>query len=489
MDAISWPTLILVSDWAIRIGLAVRIVMRRAAVPVSLAWLVVVLLMPFLGLVAYLLVGETRLGRSRLRTSRSLSRDIEREALAIWQHHHLEWTTEDEMYRHLARIGAAVSGLPPLRGNAVELIADTHAFLDRLIADLDAATSHCHLLFFIWMDGGRGVEVAEAVARAARRGVQCRVLVDAVGSKPFLRGRHAAMLREAGAQVVPALPVSPLRMLFSRIDLRNHRKIAVIDGRIGYTGSQNIADDTFKLNREKRIGPWIDTMVRIQGPATQALQAIFLSDWLLDAPECFASLETFFPPLPVSAAGGGGTGHVVHVLPSGPGAQPEGIHESLLATLYAARFEIVVTTPYFMPDEATKAALRVAAMRGVDVTVVVPEVLDAPVVAAASKAQYGDLLDAGVKILHYRDGLLHAKTVTVDTRLVLIGSANFDIRSFWLNFEITLFIYDDDFASLVRFMQTSYMDRSRPVSRDAWLRRPAWVRFRENAAQLLGPLL
>ncbi len=486
MDSLSWITVIvLASDWIIRIGLAIRIIMRRASVPVSLAWLLIVLFMPFIGFAVYLLIGENRLGRRRVRRFNELAQGIDAQATSMWRHHHVEWQPEEDFYRHAAKLGAAVSGLPPLTGNSLDLISDSGEMLDRLIADIDAARDHCHLLYFIWMEGGRGAEVAQALIRAAGRGVECRVLVDAVGSKGFLRSAEARALRQAGVRVVAALPVNPLRMLLARIDLRNHRKLAVIDGRVGYTGSQNITDDTFKFNPRRGIGPWIDASIRLDGPAAHALQVVFLRDWMLDSGERFETLERYFPQEVLRTE----TGSVLHVIPSGPGAPIDAVQQTFLSTIYTAREEIIITTPYFVPDEASKAALCMAAMRGVEVTIVVPERLDAPVVAAASRAHYLDLLDAGVRIFHYRGGLLHSKTMTADRKLAIIGSANLDMRSFWLNFEITLFIYDDDFSSLVRFMQVDYLNRAHLIHRDRWAQRRLLHRFLDNCAQLFSPLL
>lgn len=486
MAALSWITVIvLASDWIVRFGLAVRVIMRRSAVPVALAWLLILLFMPFAGIVLYLLIGENRLGQRRVHRYTRLSAEIDGETVAMWRHHHLDWEPEEDSYRQAARMGTAVSGLPPLTGNALELLSESATMLDRLIADIDASTHHCHLLYYIWMHASRGLDVAEALMRAAQRGVQCRVIVDAVGSKTFYRSPVVERLRQAGVQVHEALPVNPVRMLFARIDLRNHRKLAVIDGRIGYVGSQNITDDTFKFNPRTGIGPWIDATLRLEGPAAHALQTVFLRDWLLDSDEQFDSLEPFFPEEVLRQDGGS----VLHVIPSGPGTRLDAVHQSFLSTIYAAREELVITTPYFVPDEATKAALCMAAMRGVEVLIVVPERLDAPLVAAAARSHYLDLLDAGVKIYHYHAGLLHAKTMTADRKLAIIGSANVDMRSFWLNFEITLFVYDTDFSSLVRFMQKDYLNKSHRVRRDEWMKRSVVLRFADNCAQLISPLL
>ncbi|MGD9692806.1 MAG: cardiolipin synthase [Phycisphaerales bacterium] len=485
-DLISFGGFVLLVDWSLRVLFSVRIIMARRPVATSLAWLVVVLLMPFLGAAAYLLVGEVRLGERRRKRAEEVTRALEGRIYALWAHRHYEWHGPDSTEERFARFVRAIGGSPALRGNRLELLSDSDALLERLAADIDAAQSHCHLLYYIWQVSERTEIVVDALIRAAGRGVQCRVLVDAVGSREFLTSRQALRMRGAGVLVRASLGVNALRMLFSRIDLRNHRKIAAIDGRVAYTGSQNLNDSTFL--EKARVGAWIDASVRVEGPAAQALDGVFLSDWMVDAPDgdrSIPDLDALLPPIEISRE----TGSVVQVLASGPGPAPESIRQALLAAIYAARDEIIMTTPYFVLDDASRLALQAAALRGVDVTVIVPRRSDSMLTAAAGRSHYLDLLEAGVKIRRYRPGLLHAKTVTIDRDMALIGSTNFDQRSFFLNFEITLAVYDSDFASTLRFLQRGYMEESQDVTLEAWKRRSSWAKAVDNSAQLLGPLL
>ncbi|MBL0928115.1 MAG: cardiolipin synthase [Phycisphaerales bacterium] len=486
-DGLTWYGLVvLATEWLIRIALAVRVILRRTPMPTTLSWLIVLLFVPVIGLFAYALVGEPRLGSRRVRRYEELTRQIEEQASELWRHKHVAWTKRDEAFQHLSKLGTTVSGLPPLGGNRVELLSDATDVLAQIARDIDAATAHVHMLFYIWMPTGKSLDVCAALERAARRGVECRVLVDAVGSKEFVGSEPWERMVAAGVRCVEALPVNPLRMLLARIDLRNHRKIAVIDGRVAYSGSQNLTDETFT---KRGKGPWIDTTLRIEGPAAQALQTVFLRDWSLDSGEVLPDIDRWMPDLgdPGKVRPPGDT--VVHVIPSGPGPQPDAVHQAFLAMLFAAREEIIMTTPYFVPDEGTRAALVNAALRGVAVTIILPDELDAPVVAAAGRSHYDDLLAAGVTIAHHVGGLLHAKTATIDRRLAVVGSANFDVRSFWLNFETTMFIYDRDFAGTLRFLQRSYLDESQALHLAEWRARPAWRRFLDNSAQLLSPLL
>lgn len=480
-NAAWWSEVLLAFEWIVRLSLAGRIVMMRRPVPVSLAWLCVIVFIPVVGLFFYLLIGENRMGRRRMARYEAISQGLEAQAAKFWRGGNEDWTVEEQPYHRIAWLAGRVTGMPPLKGNSLTLLGGYEATIPAIIADIDKARGHVHMLFYIWMAGGAGDTVGEAVIRAAGRGVECRVLVDAVGSRAFLRSPMAGKMRAAGVQVVAAFPVSPIRTLFNRLDLRNHRKIAAIDGTIAYTGSQNITDGTF--NQSAKVGPWIDAMVRIEGPAAQALEVIFLRDWHMEE-EAPTPLERFLPDFKLREGGS-----VVQVVPSGPGQAPMATQRAILEAMYTARHELIITTPYFVPDDATLAAIESAALRGVRVTLVVPKRNDAMLVAAASRAMYIDLLKVGVRIMEYRPGLLHTKTLTVDSDVALIGSANLDMRSFGINMEINVFVFDPDFTSQVRFLQTSYIEESDEVSMDEWLTRPVWKRVVENSARMVGPLL
>ncbi|MHC5007872.1 MAG: cardiolipin synthase, partial [Planctomycetota bacterium] len=331
-----------------------------------------------------------------------------------------------------------------------------------------------------YLDDHSGQRVAEALMDAAGRGVTCRLLVDGVGSVGFLRSHLRKRMQTRGVAVVEALPTSLLRLPFARIDLRNHRKLVVIDGMIGYCGSQNIADAEFAI--KPKYAPWVDAMVRLRGPAVRDLQVLFIQDWYLDTNE---SLEEL---LAISAAPSP-DGAVVQIMGTGPDAYNEALRQITQTSLHAAREELIITTPYFVPDEATATALYTTARRGVDTTLVVPARNDSPLVAAASRSFYERLLEAGVQVHEYQQGLLHAKTMTLDRRLALVTTANFDRRSFELNFEVSLVVYDSDFASELRLLQKAYIDGSRTVSETQWKRRGWPRRLWQNTAGMLGPIL
>lgn len=482
----SWlPWILFLVDYGLRIGLIGRVLTRKLNVSTTLAWSVLLLFLPLLGTFFYLLIGENRLGSRRLGAHERIAKDLEERALGRWKNIATDWTHESQPFDQVARLCAAVTGLPPLKGNTLRLFGDSDETLRAIVADIDSAKHHVHLCYYIWSTQGGGPgEVAKAVVRAAERGVRCRVLVDAVGSGDFLRCDDCDAMRRAGAKVIAALPVNPLRALAARLDLRNHRKATVIDGKVAYIGSQNLNDSSFNVRGSTGPGPWIDATVRIEGPAAQALSVMFMRDWELDAGEPMDPLEDYLPEFGEVSEGG-----VVQLAPSGPGSGPLAIQQAILTTIYAAREELVMTTPYFVPDDATRSALQAAAKRGVEVTLVVPKKVNSPLVALAAKSEYGNLLRSGVRIRLHRRGLLHAKTISVDRRFAMIGSVNLDMRSFWLNFEATLFIYDDDFASQVRWLQTGYIEESDELRLSEWSKRPMLEKAAEHVARLFGPLV
>lgn len=488
-DNASWfASLVLLADWFIRVGLSLRVVMRRSSVGVTLSWLTIVLLVPFVGAAIYLIFGENRLGSRRAQTTIKLHN-----AYAGWRSELREqrptpdWAALPPDAQAIHRQAIRVSGVPALPGNKLDLISDSHDALAAIAADIDAAEHRCHLEFYIWVDGGGVDLVSDALIRAAERGVTCRVLVDAVGSKNFLRrsAKRKAM-RDAGVEVVASLPAGLFRALFRRLDLRNHRKLVVIDGRVGYTGSLNMIDPT-TFKQSAGVGQWIDAMVRVEGPAVEALAVTFLEDWQLETHQDLGDLDRTDAPKAPSPADPDGA--AVQAVPSGPTLNPENIHRLLIAAIYSARQSITLTTPYFVPDESLLIALTSAAARGVDTLIIMPEKIDSVMVRHASNAYLGDLLTAGVKVARFRGGLLHTKSVTIDSHLTAFGTVNLDMRSFYLNFELTLFIYDTEFTRRLTSLQQSYVMNANMAELATWRSRPFPIRLIDNAARLLGPLL
>ncbi|MBI2826867.1 MAG: cardiolipin synthase [Planctomycetia bacterium] len=484
-ESTGWfATTILVTDWLIRVGLSIRIIMRNRPVGITLAWLAIVLIFPFGGAALYLLFGELRLGSRRADWAARIHGPFQQWLADLSRRTAVDWTKLGNKSRSLAQLCSAAVGIPAMPDNELELLMDAQSALRALVADIDAAQRTCHLEFYIWNEGGTADDVVAALVRAAGRGVTCRVLVDAVGSHDFLRGALATRMREGGVQLHAALPVGLTRMLFYRLDLRMHRKIAVIDGEIAYTGSMNLVDPRY-FKQNEGVGEWIDAMVRMRGPAVEALAVTFLEDWELETSE---GLERLRETGDVHAVGAAGAA-VVQVVPSGPVVSSQSIQSILITAIYGARDELILTTPYFVPDELLLAAILSAAGRGVNVTIVLPKRVDSRLVRLASQAHKGELLAAGVRIVLFGGGLLHTKSITVDGKLSLVGSMNLDPRSLQLNFEITLAVYDEAFTQRLRALQTAYINRSTPMDLARWQSRSALVRFTDQAARLLSPLL
>ena len=466
----------------IQLGLLVRVLLRPNRDPASrIAWVVVVVALPVAGILAYLLLGETNVGRRR----RARLQQVVASLPDVTAGPGMEAAMRPAIPDHrqpLFDVGRSISGYAPLGGNQGELMENPNATIDRIVADIDAATAHVHILFYIWLPDRNGTKMAEAVMRAAARGVTCRVMVDDLGSRSLIKSGLWTRMGQAGAKLGRALQIGNplLRVVMGRIDLRNHRKITVIDNRITYCGSQNCADPEFLV--KARYAPWVDATIRFTGPVVRQNQHLFATDWMAESGEDIRPLltEPLSPPEP---------GFAAQVIASGPTAYPAAAPEMFASLMFNARRELIVTTPYYVPVDSLQAALRAAANRGVDTTIIFPARNDDFAVKAASQSYYEDLLRAGVKICEYLPGLLHAKTMTVDGEITLIGSANMDRRSFDLNYENNILLCDAAMTAAVRDRQMSYLADSLPVTQETVLNWSWRTRLWNNALAVVGPVL
>jgi cardiolipin synthase len=444
---------------------------------------VVIIGLPVLGILAYILLGETNIGRRRVERMRAvLSRlpDVNDAAGADTTNLQVD---VPHRYAHLFQAGKTVNGFDPVDGNRAHLMLDSNATIASITADIDAAKDHVHLLFYIWLTDNNGCKVVEALKRAAGRGVTCRAMPDGLGSRIMIDSEHWKAMRKAGVHLASALPIGnpllrPLRG--SRIDLRNHRKIVVIDNHITYCGSQNCADPEFLV--KAKYAPWVDAMMRFEGPIARQNQFLFASDWEAETGEDISDLLRQ-PILPAEP------GVPAQVIGTGPTVRYSAMPEMFESLMYTARRELVISTPYYVPDESMQAGLCASARRGVDTTIIFPARNDSWIVGAASRSYYGDLLAAGVRIFDYEGGLLHTKSLTLDGEVTLIGSANMDRRSFELNYENNILFYDRSLTADMRQRQESYIAKSKPITgeiveRWTWRRR-LW----NNAIAMLGPVL
>ena len=467
----------------IMVALIVRVLLRPHRDPASrIAWIVVIIALPVLGILAYLLLGETNIGRRHVARMHEVISQLPDVADAAGADATNFQADIPQHYAHLFQVGKTVNGFAPVGGNRAHLMQDSNATIASMVADIDAANEHVHLMFYIWLPDNNGCKVVEALQRAAARGVSCRAMADGLGSRIMIDSKHWQAMREAGVHLASALPIGHplLRPLVGRIDLRNHRKILVIDNRITYCGSQNCADPEFRI--KVKYAPWVDAMMRFEGPIARQNQYLFASDWESETGEDISQLleQPMLADQP---------GLPAQVIGTGPTVRYSAMPEMFETLMYAARRELVITTPYYVPDESMQAGLCASARRGVDTTIVFPARNDSWIVAAASRSYYGDLLEAGVRIFEYEGGLLHTKSLTLDGEVSLIGSANMDRRSFDLNYENNILFYDQSLTADLRQRQDSYIAKSRLVTGEA-VKSWTWQhRLWNNSIAMLGPVL
>jgi cardiolipin synthase len=467
----------------ILIALIVRVLLRPHRDPASrIAWIVVIIVLPVLGILAYILLGETNIGRRRIERSREVHSRLPDVTDAIGADAANLQADVPQRYAHLFRVGRSVNGFEPVGGNRARLLPDSNATIASMVADIDAATDHVHLLFYIWLPDNNGRKVVEALKRAAVRGVDCRAMADGLGSRLMIESEHWPAMRETGVHLASALPIGNplLRPLRGRIDLRNHRKIVVIDDFITYCGSQNCADPEFLV--KAKYAPWVDAMMRFEGPIARQNQYLFVGDWMEEVDEDISHLLK--QPIPPAQPG-----LPAQVIGTGPTIRFSAMPEMFESLMYTARRELIISTPYYVPDDPMQAGLCASARRGVDTTIIFPARNDSWIVGAASRSYYGDLLAAGVRIFEYEGGLLHTKSLTLDGEITLIGSANMDRRSFELNYENNILFYDPSLTADMRQRQDSYIAKSKPVTGEMVARWTWRRRLWNNTIAMLGPVL
>jgi cardiolipin synthase len=446
----------------------------------SRAWLLLIFFQPILGLILYIAFGRIYVSKRRLALQTKAAQIIDE----LRHRFHTDLNATPLALRpealHVAQMARELGDFTVVGGNSFELLPDYDDSIARLIHDIDTAERSANLLYYIFADDEVGARVAHALEQAAQRGVTCRVLMDGLGSRRALK-TLAPRMRAAGVEVHELLkPGGVLRRGIARFDLRNHRKIVVIDQRVGYIGSQNLVDKAFKK------GLIYDELVaRITGPALLQMQAVFFADRYLEieqspTPEAEPWLYEFPAVTGTSAA---------QMLPSGPGYHHGTTGRLLVALLYAASERVILTTPYFIPDEAVYQALLTTARRGVETHLVVSRAADQVLVSQAQRSYYGDLLQAGVHIHLYRPHFLHAKHMTFDDSVAIIGSSNIDVRSLELNAESSMLIYDPAVVADLRRREACYFAQSDELTAAHWSQRPIHHRLAQNIARLFDSFL
>ena len=485
ISSTDWTALIGVFLAVLQIILAATVVLRvvftRHPPGSSMAWIVLATVLPYVGFILYVMFGERSIGRWRMHKMKDC---LERYQDAIEQRSDAAKPAEpqSEAAASLLEITRRVTHLTATQGSSLELIGDAQESLERILKDIREAKHSIDMEFYIWTPGVKTDEIANALIEAAERGVKCRVLVDAVGARPFIGSTWPVRMKVRGVKVAVALPVQVLAFGSGRADIRLHRKTIVIDGRIAYTGSLNMIDPE-QFAMEKGVASWIDAMVRVTGTAVADLATVLALDWTLQD-EHGAQTE-ILAPAAVEATGAA----TVAAIPSGPSLASDANLRVLIEAINKARKSVIISTPYLVPGEPLLMALQNAALRGVNVRITVPRQADSRIVKWAGHRYFGSLLEHGIHVFEFNSGMLHTKAVTIDDEIALFGTLNMDNRSMMLNFELMLLVLDGKFAGELAALQRSYEAAGTEIDQHAWRQRGYGKRLLEGICYLASPLL
>jgi cardiolipin synthase len=463
---------------AIHLAIIVRAMLSEDREPYArAAWLFLLIGLPVVGVALYLLFGEPWISTDFRERSKHAYEDLL--PLAPQQRASVEVSP---ITANAFRACEAVSRWPVADGNAATVANGSDAAIDMIVADIDAAVRTVHLSIYIWLNDNNGGKVAAAICRAAQRGVTCRVAADAVGSRGVIKSLLWREMEDAGAKLCASLK-APFGLGFlvgHRVDLRNHRKIVVIDGRIAYCGSQNCADAAFRIKPD--FAPWVDIMIRYEGLIARQSELIFASAWTTEMGE---DLRAIIAAAPDSAIP---DGFAAIAVGTGPMSPRGSMTEMFVAALAAASDRVTITTPYFAPDPPLIGAIVAAGRRGVEVQIIFPKRNDSRILGAIARAYYPLLARAGVRIFEYRSGLLHAKTLVVDDRMALVGSSNMDRRSLDLNFENNVLFESSDLARQVGEHQRRWLDDAIEIDHGGVTARSHPRRLVDNLLTMISPV-
>lgn len=446
----------------------------------AVAWLLAIALIPYIGLALFFLFGTTRLPHTRRRKQAQFD-DILRDAtLKLEDDDAL--TPVPDRFKPVSRLARELTAIPHLPGNRIRIHSNYNGTIEAMAAEIDTAETSVHVLFYAFADDDVTDVFFSAIERAVARGVTVRILYDQVGSFRY-RGyqRMKKRLRESGAHWHRLYSIWPWESGWQRVDLRNHRKLVVVDGHVAWMGSQNMIERGYhrSANRDGERLLWKDLMVRVEGPMALGVDAVFRSDWFVETGELPEATDDERPFEELAAtiedASADGSVYDCQLVPSGPGYEHENNLRLFVQLLYEASERVVIASPYFAPDDSMLYAITTAAQRGVSIDLHVSEQGDQFFTQRAQQSYYEVLLRAGVRIwLYERPYVLHAKHMTVDDEVTLVGSSNMDMRSFTLNSELMLMVYGPEFADRMHEIELRYRAKSRELTLDEWLDRPRW---------------
>ena len=461
----------------------------------TVTWLLIFLLLPGIGLLIYIIFGRN-IRKIKIFKTQKLANDIKeakifenleeiRELVNLEQYSIKNKTIENEELEDYPKkrvISLLLNtGIFPFTTNDnVDVYVDGIQKFDNLIKDIKSAKHHIHLEYFIIKDSEIGRKIKDLLIEKSKQGVKIRILYDDVGCWRFWFNRKFFNeMKSHGIDIMPFLPAK-FPIIGSKLNYRNHRKIVVIDGEIGYTGGINIGDEY--IGKNKKFGYWRDTHIRLKGSSVYMLQMIFLIDWYYTTKEVILN-KKYFPKMDYCGDS------MVQVVASGPDSDWEAIHYAYFTAICQAKKSIYIETPYFIPDESILRALKSASLSGIDVRIIFPKIADHKMVNNASYSYFEDILKSGGKVYLYNKGFIHSKIVIIDDKIASSGSANMDLRSFMLNFEINAFIYDKD---IIKVMTKDFFDdinQSEEINHEKFKNRSIIKKTRESIARLFSPIL
>lgn len=439
----------------------------------TLPWIIVLVFAPVVGLVFYFFFGQN-LSKQRIISRRT------RKRITMQLEEALDDGRPDIPDEHLplARLLAATIHSVPLYGSRITPYTDGKSKMEALLAEIARAKHHIHIQYYIFCDDTTGCRLRDALVAKARQGVEVRILYDDVGCSGVKKSFFEGMRRE-GIEAFAFLHVK-FPLFTSKVNYRNHRKILVVDGEIGFTGGINIAQ---RYVTGTKLGPWRDTHLKLEGEAVRMLQIVFLTDWYFVSKQQLTDHDKYLPQNTVQEE------CLVQIATSGPDSDWASIMQAFFSAITRAQQHIYISSPYFTPNEAILTAIKVAALSGIDVRIMIPSRSDSKIVYWASRSYIGELIDANVKVYLYRKGFNHSKLVMIDRQFASVGTANMDIRSFEDNFEVSAIIYDRRIAAELEEQFLEDLSHCRLVTREYWETRPLLHNIYEAVARLFSPLL
>lgn len=466
----------------------IRVVYDTQNTTKTLAYLLAVILLPIIGIIIYFSVGinyrKRKMYSKKIFNNHDLEITMRKEILETSNTIFTTRTDSIRNFRKLATLILNKTSSPIFQGNDVSLLLNGETKFPRVLEAIKKAKNHIHIEYYIFDDDEISCTIIDLLIDKVQQGVDVRFIYDDFGSRP-IRRKQVPRMKAAGIQVFPFYKIK-LIAFANRLNYRNHRKIIVVDGVIGFVGGINVSDKYINKTQNKNELYWRDTHLEIEGPTVKSLQYIFMGDWNYCSGEKLEPNKTFFPN---DSNFQSKANKIVQIASSGPDSDSPLIQQTLLQAINLAREEILITTPYFIPGDTILENLVIAAASGTKVKLLVPGISDSKFVNYAARSYYGRLLNAGAKIYLYQKGFVHAKTMVVDKKVSIVGTANMDIRSFDLNFEVNAIVYDEEIALELRQAFYEDLNNATIIDLQQWNERSNFTQILEKLAGLFSPLM